>query len=594
MAKRTKRQATREHPSSGLLFKNLALHPYLKEILQKYRKTIISVLVFSFFINILMLAIPLYLLQIYSRVLPNHSQDTLLLLTGMVMVALITMAALEALRSAVLTKLGSWFEGQLSEHLLSGSLNRSLSKPSASINILRDLETLRNVLAGPALISFLDLPWTPIYMLVLFFLHPVLGFIVLAGAVVLTMLAILNEYATRDLVKASDKSQKASLSTAESYLRNAGVIQAMGLQQNLLQRWKTHHHHAMALNAETQAKAGRIRSTVKLVRLMVQLAVIGAAAWLILSGNLTAGATMAGMLLMRRAISPLETSIASWKSVLSAREAFKRINARLAYASTLTPAPAMPTPRPPLSVERVGYKHPGEQRPQFHRVSFVVQPGEVIALTGPTAAGKSTLSKLLVGIQRPSSGEIKLDGYSIAHWDAGQLGKHLGYLPQNVELFAGTIRENIARMSQGDLDKVIEAAKLAGVHELIQRFPKGYDTEIGEDGGHLSGGQKQRIALARAVYDYPCLVVLDEPDANLDDEGRAALVMAIQRLKRKGTMVVLISHQPTILKFVDRTLQLKNGQLKEVGKHPKTRSSKKAGSGQSSRSRSHKRGHSHA
>lgn len=572
MAKRNRKQADQRHPSSGLLFKELALHPFFQSVLSKYRKTLLSVVAFSFFINLLMLAIPLYLLQIYSRVLPNHSGDTLLLLTGIVIASLVTMAALEAIRSAVVAKLGTWLEHQLSPHLLSGSLTRSLKSSSpGSINILRDLTTLKTVMAGPVLIPFLDLPWTPIYVLVLFLLHPVLGFIVLAGALILVALALATEYSTRDLVKASDSSTKSSLKTAESYVRNAGVIQAMGMQENLLRRWNRHHSQAMLLSTNATAKAGRIRSTVKFVRLMTQIAVIGAAAWLILTGSLTAGATMASMLLMRRAIAPMESSISSWKSVLSAREAFKRINSRLDYAPTLQEKLPMPTPRAPITVERISYRHSGERYPQFHRVSFSACAGEIIALTGPTAAGKSTLSKLLVGIHKPSSGHIKLDGYDLSHWHASQLGEHIGYLPQNVELFAGTVRENIARMTQGDLDRVIDAAKLAGVHELIQRFPQGYDTQIGADGGHLSGGQKQRIALARAVYNYPCLVVLDEPDANLDDEGRAALVMAVQRLKRSGTMVFIVSHQPKILDFVDRTLRLKDGRLKEI----EARSSKK-------------------
>ncbi len=550
------------------------LNAFLRDTLNTCRQSFFSVVFFSFFVNLLMLTVPIYLLQLYDRVIPNRSTETLIFLTIIAVAALITLSVLDATRSAILTKMGSWLDRRLSSHIISGTVKRSLRKEKpSSVRVLNDLATLRNFCSEPTLLSILDLPWAPIFTFVLFLLHPLIGTITLIGLVLLAGLAILNEYLSRSLVKNSEDSSNKLIEYASSVIKNSDVIEAMGMRQNFLNQWNSKNEASLASQAQFVSKTGWISTTAKFLRFALQVSVVFSAAWLIMNDQLTGGAMMASILLMRRAIAPMERAISSWKSVLKARNALKQVSYRLDIAPTLKPYSSIAKPSGSLKVEKLTYTYSRNAKPVLYKINFEIRPGKSLGIGGPTAAGKSTLARLLVGIAKPTSGHVRLGGTDLTYWDSEELGPHLGFLPQDVELFAGTFRQNIARMDEnGDVYSVIEAAKIAGVHKMIMQFPKRYETEIGDSGAFLSGGQRQRIALARAAYRNPKLIVLDEPDANLDREGREALSNAIEKLKQKGSMIILISHQSSMLKLTDDVIMLKKSRVDPVLKPTKKHS----------------------
>jgi len=537
-------------------------NPFLRACLKLQRKSFVAVIVFSFAINLLMLTVPLYLLQIFNRVVPSKSTDTLIFLTGIVVVAVITLTILESLRRYIFVQFGSWLDSRLGGLVLSGSIVRSVDKcRNTSAQGLRDLGTVRRLLAGPALFPILDAPWTPIFLIVLFMLHPVIGVISLVGAVGLFVLALINELSTRgSIIEANAASTKAE-NYATAILRNSDAIEAMGMRNNVVTAWEEHHDSAVNMQTQTSMRANGIAGIAKFVRIMLQIVVIGTAGLLVLNDQLSAGGLIASVLLMRRAVAPMDRAIGSWKVIVKARNSFNNVSARLDQAAELNTSSVLPVPHGSLSARHASYTYPHGSKPTLRDVTFKAKPGEVIGLAGDTAAGKSTLARLLVGIAKPDSGYIRLGGIDLALWSADALGPYVGYLPQNTELFSGTVRQNIARMGEGDFDAVVRASQLAGVHKMINLFPDGYDTEIGEDGAYLSGGQRQRIALARAIYGMPRLVILDEPDANLDAEGRAALAVAIADLKRNNAIVIIISHQNSVLDCADKLLILRKGKI---------------------------------
>lgn len=543
-------------------------NPFLRSCLQLHRNTFIAVIVFSFVINLLMLTVPLYLLQIFNRVVPSKSTDTLIFLTGIVVLAIVTLAILESTRRYIFVRLGSWLDARLGGLVLSGSINRSVTKcRKTSAQGLRDLATVRRLFAGSALFPILDAPWTPIFLIVLFLLHPLIGIISLVGALALLVLAFINEFSTRGLInEANDASTKAE-NYATSILRNSDAIEAMGMRTNVIGAWEQHHGAAVDLQTEASIRGNRMASIAKFIRMMLQIIIIGVAGLLVLNNQLSAGGLIASALLMRRAVAPMDRAISSWKVLVKARNSLDNISTRMDEAAELNASSTLPMPDGYLSVRHASFKYPRSGKPILRDVTFKAQPGEVIGLAGDTAAGKSTLARLLVGLAESSSGYVRLGGIDLARWDAHELGPFIGYLPQDTELFSGTVRQNIARMADGDLDAVIDAAQLAGIHEMIMRFPDGYATEIGEDGAYLSGGQRQRVALARALYGQPKLVVLDEPDANLDTQGRAALAQAIAELKRNQAIVVLISHQNAVLDNTDKLLILRDGMINSSVQH---------------------------
>jgi len=538
----------------------------LKDALGKCRGGLVAVLLFSLCINLLVLAAPIYMLQVFDRVLASRSVETLLFLTLIVGVAFVALGALEAVRNRVMVKLGLWLDRVLSNPLLTESASAAQQRAGdPTVQGLRDLATFRTFLTGPGVFPILDAPWTPIFLVVIFLLHPLLGVLALGGAVVLLALALVNEAATRRLLREAETESAAAFKRAEATVRNADVVAAMGMMSNLVGRWARHNDSSLDKQARASARSGGITAVSKFIRLFLQAGILGTGAWLTIGGDMTPGAMIAASILMGRALAPVDQAIGSWKSAAAARDAYGRIKEQLARMGDADERMRLPAPEGRIEAEGVAFAHPGTTEPLFRNVGFKLQPGEALGLVGPTAAGKTTLARILLGNLKPGLGAARLDGVDISRWDPEERGRHIGYLPQTIELFSGTVGENIARMGTPDPDKVVAAAKLADVHDMILKLPHGYDTQIGDDGAVLSGGQRQRVALARALYGEPKFVVLDEPNANLDGEGEAALLTAIKALKAQCITVVVIAHRPSVLRYVDKIMVLRNGTVEHFG-----------------------------
>jgi ATP-binding cassette subfamily B protein/ATP-binding cassette subfamily C protein len=538
----------------------------LQETVASFGRAFIVVGLFSLCINLLMLTAPLYMLQVFDRVISSGSTDTLLMLMLVAGIALMTMSALEALRTVAMVRVSSWLDNKLGGTLLLGSLAATLNtRKDPSVQALRDLATVRTFLSGAGVFPIMDAPWTPIFLAVMFMLHPLMGWLSVIGAVFLFGLALANEISTRDLLMKSGGTSVAALRQAESSVRNADVIEAMGMAPSMVRRWATQNAKSLALQAQASLRSGNITAISKLLRMGLQIGIMSLGAWLTIKGELTAGAMIAGSILMGRALAPVEQAIGTWKQLVSARNAYDRVKAQL--NSDLIGEPGMPLPAPKgnLSVEGVTFTYGGSKNPVLRNIRFDLAAGETLGLIGPTAVGKTTLARLLVGNLAPNLGHIRLDGMDVSDWNSDDLGKHIGYVPQDVELFFGTVNENIARMQEPDPEAVVAAAKKAGMHDMILHMDKGYDTQIGEGGAALSGGQRQRIALARALYGNPKFMVFDEPNSNLDSDGEKALLDSIRELKDQGATVIVIAHRPSVLQNVDKILVLGNGGVELFG-----------------------------
>ncbi len=538
----------------------------LNDALAACRGGFVAVVLFSLCINVLMLTVPLYMLQMFDRVLSSRSIDTLIALTAIAVIAILTMAALELVRTSAMVRMSVWLERKLGGEVLASSIGATLRRAEdPSVQGLRDLSTFRTFLTGPGLFPILDAPWTPIFVAVIFVMHPLLGWIALGGALVLFGLALANELATGRLLQVSGGASIRALRQAEAAVRNADVVEAMGMTPNLVRRWRRQNAEALALLARASNRSGWITASSKFARLCLQIGMLGTGAWLVIGGAVTPGVMIAGAILMSRALAPVEQAIGSWRSAVAARNAYNRVRRQLAEAPPRGKAMELPTPRGRLSVEGVAYVHPGASAPVLRGIRFAIEPGEALGLIGPSAAGKTTLARLLIGNLEPRVGHVRLDGADVAQWQPEDLGQHIGYLPQDVELFSGSVHENIARMGEGEAEAVVAAARLAGAHDMILRLPAGYETEIGDSGMVLSGGERQRIALARAVYGAPRFIVLDEPGASLDHVGEEALLDAIDTLKERGVTLVVIAHRPSILRHVDKVLVLRDGAMQTFG-----------------------------
>lgn len=538
----------------------------LKDALSTCRGAFGAVILFSLCINLLMLTAPLYMLQVFDRVITSRSADTLLYLTLVALVALLVLAGLETVRTLLMVKVSLWLDARLSGTVLTSSVTASLRQPGRpSVQALRDLSAIRSFLTGPGIFPILDAPWTPIFLAVIFLMHPMLGWLALGGAVVLFAMALVNEFVTRKLLLDSGGASIEALRQAEAAARNANVIEAMGMMSNLERRWQERNGEALDLQARASGRAGSITATSKLIRQGLQIGILGVGAWLVLGNETTPGVMIAASILMSRALAPVEQAIGTWKTAIATRNAYQRVKNQLNEVPDRGATLTLPVPKGQVQVEGVSHFYPGMTEATVKNINFSLEPGEALGLIGPTAAGKTTLASLLVGILRPRLGHVRLDGADVADWDSHDLGRHIGYLPQDIELFSGTIGENIARMGAAEAEPVIAAAQLAGVHELILQLPDGYATEIGDNGAALSGGQRQRVGLARAVYGNPPFVVLDEPNANLDASGEEALTRTIASLKANGATVVVIAHRPNILRHVDKVLVLHEGAVQKFG-----------------------------
>ena len=521
---------------------------------------------FSFVINVLMLVPALYMLQVYDRVLVSRSESTLLMLTLLLVGLLALMAGLEWVRSRLLVRAGSMFDARMHGRVFTAAFEANLRRVGANAGqAINDLTNVRQFVTGNGLFVFFDAPWFPIYLAVMYLIHPMVGHLAVAGAVVLVALALANEWATRGPLSQANSAAIRSSNIATNNLRNAEVIEAMGMLANLRRRWYETYRKVIALQGVASDRAGTITAVTKFVRIALQSLVLGLGALLVLENKMTAGGMIMGMILMGRTLAPVELLIGTWRQFLSSRDAYARMEQLLKEFPAREKGMALPPPRGHLTVENVLAAAPGTQVAILKGVSLALEPGEVLGVIGPTAAGKSTLARVLVGVWPAAAGKVRLDGADVFSWDKAQLGAYIGYLPQDVELFEGTIAENIARFGEIDSEKVIEAARQAGVHEMILRFPNGYDTPIGSGGSFLSGGQRQRIALARALYGAPPFIVLDEPNSNLDDLGEAALVQAVLAQKAAGRTLIVITHRTSILSAVDKLLLLRDGVVQAFG-----------------------------
>lgn len=535
-------------------------------VLLGFRRAFLQVGGFSFVINMLMLVPAIYMLQIYDRVLVSRNGTTLVMLTLITLALYLLMSLLEFVRSRVLVRVGTQLDVMLSNRVFTAAFERNLQRQGGNPSqALSDLTTVRQFLAGTGIFAFFDTPWTPVFIVVAAILHPLIGLFCLVGAVILLALAWLNEMVTRKPLAEATTHAMGAGQYANNNLRNAEVIEAMGMLGNIRLRWHERQKKFLALQALASDRAGVVMAASRFVRITLQSLVLGLGAWLALDNLVTAGAMIAGSILMGRALAPVDQVIAVWKQWIGARAAYFRLNEMLKAYPAQQERLSLPAPCGDLLVENVTAAAPGTKAIVLKNLAFRINRGDVVGVMGPSAAGKSSLARLLVGVWRPQAGHVRLDGADVASWDKAQLGPYIGYLPQDVELFEGTIAENIARFGELNSEAIVAAAQMAGVHEMILHLPQGYDTPIGVDGSALSGGQKQRIGLARALYGNPVLVVLDEPNSNLDDPGEAALVRAIMALKALGRTVVVITHRASTFAAMDKILVLRDGMVAGYG-----------------------------
>lgn len=534
--------------------------------LREFRSAFKSVGAFSAIINLLMLAPSLYMLQVYDRVLASGNKTTLLMLTLLMIGAYFAIGALELVRSFVLIRVGANLDQRLSERVYTAAFEQNLKRAGGNAGqALSDLANIRQFLTGSGPFAFFDAPWFPIYLLVIFLFNPWLGLFALAGTLVLVALAIVNERSSGPPLAEANSLAVASGALATNNLRNAEVIEAMGMLPGLMQRWRALHSRAMRLQGTASDKAGAISAWSKFTRTTMQSMVLGLGALLVLEGQMTPGMMVVASILVGRVLAPVEQLIQVWKHWSSTRSSYQRLSELLAANPARFQGMALPAPVGKLAVEGVTAVPPGASVPSLKGLGFQLEPGDVLGVIGPSGAGKSTLARLLVGIWPAAAGTVRLDGADVYQWSKAELGPHLGYLPQNIELFAGTVSENIARFGMADAEQVVRAAQSAGVHEMILKLPQGYDTPIGDGGAGLSGGQKQRLGLARALYGSPSFVVLDEPNSNLDDVGEAALVAALAELRQRGKTVVLITHRSSVLGASNKLLVLADGTARMFG-----------------------------
>lgn len=538
----------------------------LAATLYAFRREFIVVGIFSMVANVLMLAPTLYMLQVYDRVLISRSELTLLVVSLITLFFFAVMAFAEWSRTRLLVRAGVRLDEVLSTRVFNASFEANLSQSGAPAQrAFNDLTELRQFITGNGIFAFFDAPWAPIYIAVLFFLHPFLGFVAIGFALVQATLAWFGH---RRTVAPAERASKAALEVnlyLQGKMRNSEVVESMGMLAGLRQRWAQRHGEYMVRQGEAQGLGHRIGAISKWVRYCQQSFALAAGAILVIEGELTAGGMIAANVLMTRALAPIDQMVNTWRSLISARSAFGRLEQLLEAHPERDPALSRVPPTGSVVLREVFANVTGRAEPILKGVTVSAQPGSVTVVLGPSGSGKSTLARVLMGIWPDASGEVLLDGQPLAGWSRAELGPHLGYLPQDIELFDGSIAENIARFAEVDSNKVIAAARSAGLHDMILRLPKGYDTPMGEAGSLLSGGQRQRVGLARAIYGEPALIVLDEPNANLDDVGEAALMKALLELKAKGSTVFLISHRPGAVAVADQLLVLRNGQVVHLG-----------------------------
>ena len=525
---------------------------------------LLTALFFSFGINILYLAAPIYMLQVYDRVIPSSSVVTLVMLTLVMLLAFLTLAALDVVRAYVLTRAGIRLDAVMGERVFAAIVDR-LADQAARSQPLRDLDQFRQTITGPGIHALLDLPWAPVYLGLIFILHPGLGAFALGSAVLLLGLAYLNELAVHGPLSEANKAGVRSYGFSEMSFRNAEAIRAMGMLKGLLQRWRRDRNQMLERQKYASDRASAISGLIRFSRMAMQSLILGLGAYLVINRSITGGAMFAAMILLGRALQPIEQLVGSWRGLVAARDSYRKLQGLLDGYNPVRSDVKLPAAEGHVSVEAATYVPPGVSYPVLRNISFEVKAGEAIGIIGPSGAGKSTLARLLIGVIAPTQGFVRLDGSEVAKWPRAELGVCIGYLPQDVELFDDTVAANISRFQMRNDNAIIEAARLAGVHDIILRLPQGYDTKLGEGAAVLSGGVRQRIGLARAVFGGPSLVLLDEPSSNLDADGDAALLACLEELKKRGTTIFLVSHRPGTISVTDKLLVLKDGMVQVFG-----------------------------
>lgn len=522
---------------------------------------------YSAAVNLLMLVPIIYMLQVYDRVITSGSLSTLTMLTLLMVFLLCAMGVFEWVRSTILISASNRIEKGLSDRVFNATFKRALLSGGMNSNSqpITDLSNLRQFLTGNGVFAFFDAPWFPIYLVIMFMFHPWFGIVAIVAGIVMVILAVINETVTTKKLQNANEEANWVNNQVNNSLRNSEVIGAMGMINNIRKRQQGRANRVMILQTEASRAAGKLTSFSKTFRITTQSLILGLGAYLAVIQEISPGMMIAGSLLLARALAPIDLLVGSWRGFSVARAQYDRLATLLENIPAEAPKMRLPEPTGELQAEQLVVAPPGSRTPAVRGVSFQLQPGEALGIIGPSGSGKSSLARALLGLWQASGGSVRLDGADISEWDREELGPHLGYLPQDIELFEGTVAENICRFEKPDSERIVEAAKLAGVHDMILRFPEGYDTIIGTSGGALSGGERQRIGLARALYGNPCLVVLDEPNSNLDDQGERELVEALRRLTAQGTTVVLITHRMMVLNCVDKILVLKDGVPVKLG-----------------------------
>lgn len=521
---------------------------------------------FSLVTNALYLALPVFTNQVFGRVLSSQSVETLLVLTVGTVGVFAVSGVIDMYRARILTNFGVIFDQRISSHVFSAVFDGVSRREVASAQPLRDLDTFRQTMTGAGIGVLFDLPWVPLYTLVLFIIDPLVGLVTLIGGVILLILALIQDKASRPAIKAANDAALKSYAFTETGLRNSEVVRAMGMLPNIGRKWGSHRYITMTQGATANRNSDYWGNWIKFVRMAVQILIIALGAYLIIAGEIGAGMLFANMILSSRALAPIERGVASWSGLVGASQAYERLSALMADYTPAQPGTELPRPKGQLSVEGLNFAAPNSARLLLTGVNFQIPAGDFLGVIGPSGAGKSTLARLLVGVSKPLNGAVRLDGADVFNWPREDFGKHVGYLPQDTELFAGTVRDNIARFQPDVADgEVIAAAQAAGVHDMIVRLPSGYDTDVGAGGVVLSVGQRQRVGLARALLRDPAFIVLDEPNANLDAQGETALASALKGVKARGGTVVVVSHKPSILRDADRLLVLRDGRIELFG-----------------------------
>ncbi|TPK88663.1 MULTISPECIES: type I secretion system permease/ATPase [unclassified Mesorhizobium] len=540
----------------------------LAAVLASFRHAFVGVALMSGVVNVLALTGSFFMLQVYDRVIPGRSVPTLVGLAIFAAMLFIFQGILELIRSRLLVRIGMVLDARMSGRVYAALMRLPLRTKLAGdgLQSLRDLDQVRLFLSSAGPTALFDLPWMPLYLGICFLFHFWIGMAALAGALVLFGLTLLAEVRTREPAKKANSQAAARNTLAEATRRNVEVLQAMGFGSRIAERWSSVNAEYLGTNAKASDLAGTLGTVSKILRMMLQSGILGIGAYLVIHQEATGGIMIASSIMMSRALAPIELAIAHWKSFVSARQAWARLSQLLALLPEASSSVSLPAPSSGLAVEGISVAPPGEHRLVVQDAGFALEKGAGLGIIGPSASGKSSLVRAIAGVWLPVRGTVRLDGATLDQWSPEELGKHVGYLPQDVQLFDGTIAENIARFEpQAPSDKVLAAARAAGVHDLVVHLPEGYETRIGEAGSALSAGQRQRVALARALYGDPFLVILDEPNSNLDAEGEAALTEAIQGVRARGGIAVVVAHRPSALASLDQVLVMANGRVQACG-----------------------------